>query len=58
MDHSGGEMPCGKNWLEEEPIDRLVRIFERCQVDLAVPAGQEFVIGNQARGKRLVKEDA
>ena len=52
------EMPDGQHRLEQQPVDRLVGIVERGQVDLAVPAGEQLVVGDQPVGELVGKEQA
>ena len=37
-----------ENRLEKQPIDGLVRVFQRGQIDLPVPAGEQLVVGARA----------
>lgn len=41
---------CG-NRLQQKPIDGLVRVVQRCQVDFPIPAGEEFVIRSKRDDK-------
>jgi hypothetical protein len=45
----GRQLPRCDNRLQQETIDRFVGIIQRSQVDFAVPAIEEFVIGRELR---------
>ena len=50
-----GEMTRGDDRLQQQPVDRLVRILERGQIDLPVPTGEKLVVGDQL-GRVLVEK--
>ena len=54
----GRQLPRCDNRLQQETIDRFVGIIQRSQVDFAVPAIEEFVIGRELRDKIVWEKNA
>ena len=54
---SSGEVARRDQRLQKEPIDGRIGIIERGQIDLAVPAGQQLVIGEQSVGELVGNEE-
>jgi hypothetical protein len=46
----------GYDRLEQQPIDGCVRIIERGEIDLLIPPGEQFEIGDQPVAQFLIQE--
>ena len=51
-------MPRGYHRFKEEPVNRDVGIVERGEVDLPVPALEEFVVDRELFGEIVREENA
>ena len=51
-------MPSRQDRLDEKPIDRLITIGERGEIDLAIPAVEQFVVRDETVRELVVQEEA
>ena len=51
-----GQVTRGYDGLEQQPIDGGVRIIERGEIDLLIPPGEQFEIGDQPVAQLLRQE--
>ena len=55
---SGWKVSRGRERFEEEPVNRFIRVGQRGQVDLAIPAREEFVVLGKCSDEVVRREEA